>query len=200
MILPKVREIGEALRSFFSAPYTTPFPFKPHDAVEESRGKPRYNTHVCVGCGTCAQVCPPKAITITDDIKNNKRELVVNYAACMMCGQCEEKCITKTGIKLTTEYSTATLDINDPNLIEKIEKDLLICETCGVVIGCQDHLSWITDRLGEKAYAHPNLLMQTQTSFSPPAEAHVKSQIRREDQVKTVCANCRFKIVTADEF
>ena len=67
MFLPKLREIKEALTSFFSAPYTTKFPAKPDTESESYRGMPRYNEEVCVGCGTCVQVCPSKAIELIDD-------------------------------------------------------------------------------------------------------------------------------------
>jgi hydrogenase-4 component H len=58
MYLPKIRELKEALTSLFTKPYTTKFPEQPFTAREEYRGKPRYNPVFCIGCGTCAQVCP----------------------------------------------------------------------------------------------------------------------------------------------
>ena len=200
MYLPKVREIREALTSFFTAPYTTKFPAEPFTANPAYRGKPRYNMDYCIGCGTCAQVCPSSAIEIIDDKESLTRTLRVNYASCINCGQCEEKCITEKGIKLSNEHSFATFSLTVPEMFETIEREIVLCEVCGETIACRDHLMWIKNRLGAKAYAHPNFLLEIQKQFSEPAESKVKSRIRREDQIKEVCAKCRHKIVVADEF
>lgn len=200
MYLPKIREIKEALTSLFSAPYTTKFPFEPYQAPASFRGRPVYDPPYCVGCGTCAQVCPTKAIAIKDDMRKGKRILTVNYNLCMNCGQCEEKCITQKGIRLNNEYSLAIMDLKDPLAFHSVEKELAVCECCGEAISCRDHLYWVKERLGAKAYAHPNLMLETQRLFSKVDASRPKARIRREDQIKEVCAKCRHKIVVADEF
>ena len=200
MFLPKIREIKEALVSLFSKPYTSKFPFEEYKAPEEFRGWPKYFEEFCVGCGTCAQVCPPQAITMVDDNETGKRILTVNYGSCIHCGQCEEKCVTEKGIQLSNEYSGATMDLNAPHMFESVEKEILICEMCGAVIGCSDHLHWIKERLGAKAYAHPNLLLQTQKEFFDLKPSKPKARVRREDQIKLMCAKCRYKVVVEDEF
>ncbi|RPI03281.1 MAG: 4Fe-4S dicluster domain-containing protein [Calditrichaeota bacterium] len=200
MILPKLREIKEALTSFFSAPYTTKFPFEPHTPEPEFRGLPRYHAESCVGCGSCAQVCPPQAITMTDDQTAGVRTLTVDYASCIHCGQCEEHCITGQGIKLSTEYSISVMDLKAPEMFESVQKELLYCEACRVVVAPRDQLKWIKNRLGAKAYAHPNLLLESQKEFFGLAPAKSKSRLRREDQVKVLCPKCRHKVVVEDEF
>jgi ferredoxin len=200
MYLPKIRELKEALTSLFTVPYTTKFPAKTFTADPAYRGKPRYNNDYCIGCGTCAQVCPPAAIEVIDDKEKLTRTLRVNYASCINCGLCEEKCITGKGIKLSNEHSFATFSLTAPEMFELIEREIVLCEICGEVIACRAHLLWIKDRLGAKAYAHPNFLLEIQKQFSQPAEAKVKSRIRREDLIKEVCAKCRHKVVVADEF
>ncbi len=200
MFLPKLREVTEALRSLFSAPYTTKFPKVGHTPSEYFRGFPKYYEEDCVGCGTCAQVCPPGAITISDDTQNRKRTLVVDYNSCIHCGQCEEKCITGKGIRLTQEYSRSAAQRDVPEFFESVEKELALCEMCGAVIGCRDHLLFVKERLGAKAYAHPNLLLETQRQFSEPGPSNPKDRVRREDYIKQVCPVCRHKIVVVDEF
>ncbi len=200
MYLPKLREIREALTSFFSAPYTSKFPVKPDIESQHYRGMPRYTQEACVGCGTCVQVCPSKAIEMIDDKQNKIRKLQVDYCSCIQCGECHAKCITGTGINNTNFYSVAVTNVKAPEVFETVEKELLICECCGEVIACRDHLRWIKERLGAKAYAHPNLLLLTQAQFSSLDPSKPKEHLRREDQIKMVCARCRYQIVVADEF
>lgn len=200
MFLPKLREIKEALTSFFSAPYTTKFPAKPDTESESYRGFPRYDEKTCVGCGTCVQVCPSAAIEVADDPAAKTRTLRVDFGSCIQCGQCEEKCITGTGIRNTTFYSLAVSDLKAPEVFETVRKDLVLCECCGEVIACRDHLTWVKERLGAKAYAHPNFLLNIQEQFVEAAPAKTKARIRREDQIKYVCGRCRQKVVVADEF
>lgn len=200
MYLPKLREIREALTSFFSKPYTTKFPKEDYIPEDEFRGFPRYHADDCVGCGTCAQVCPPGAITVSEDTVRKMRTLTINYNSCIHCGQCQEHCITEKGILLSTEFSFAVTDKNDPAVYENVEKEILLCEVCGSVIAPRDHLKWIRERLGAKAYAHPNFLLNIQREFFELEPSKVKSRIRREDQIKEVCPKCRHKIVVEDEF
>lgn len=200
MFLPKLREIKEALTSFFSKPYTTKYPFEPYQASEEFRGFPRYDAQLCIGCGACSQVCPPEAISIIDDKGTLKRILKINYGSCIHCGQCEEKCVTDGGVKLREEYSFSTMDLNDPNLYENIEHELVLCELCNEIISTREQLTWIKNRLGAKAYAHPNFLLDTQKEFFDVPSIIPKSRIRREDQITEVCPKCRHKIIVEDEF
>lgn len=200
MYLPKLREVGEALRSLFSAPFTSKFPKVPHTPEPGFRGFPKYHEEFCVGCGTCSQVCTTGAISITDDPVKGKRTLRVDYTSCSQCGQCEEKCITGKGIQLSNQYILSITNLKALEVFETVEKDLLFCEFCGSVIACRDHLNFVKERLGAKAYAHPNLLLNTQREFSELAPSNPKDRIRREDMFKEVCPKCRHQIVVRDEF
>jgi hydrogenase-4 component H len=164
------------------------------------RGLPKYDGEACVGCGACVQVCPSGAIEQSDDRERKVRTLSVDYGSCIQCGQCQEHCITGKGIVNTTAYSLAVADVRAPEMREAVEKELTVCEACGAVIGCRDHLRWVMDRLGARAYAHPNFILLTQARLTDVAPARPKSRFRREDQMMVVCAKCRQKIVTSDEF
>jgi formate hydrogenlyase subunit 6/NADH:ubiquinone oxidoreductase subunit I len=200
MYLPKLREIKEALTSLFSAPYTTKYPAGRPPAFPDYRGLPRYDAEHCLACGTCAQVCPSQAIEVMDDLAAGKRRLRVDYGSCIQCGQCQEHCLTGEGIRNTNDYSLSASGPDAPEMFHEIEKDLVLCESCGAVVAGRDHLLWIKERLGAKAYAHPNLLLTAQRDLTGIGPSRTKSRLRREDQFKIVCAKCRQRIVTTDEF
>ncbi|HVN67784.1 MAG TPA: 4Fe-4S dicluster domain-containing protein, partial [Candidatus Sulfotelmatobacter sp.] len=110
MKLPKIRELGEALRSLFSRPYNNRYPFVKLVPPDGFRGKPEYYQDDCVGCLACFEVCPARAIAYEDD--KEKRERVLTHRAdhCIFCQQCEKACITEKGIKLTKAFELASTE------------------------------------------------------------------------------------------
>lgn len=198
MILPKVREIGEALRSFFSKPYTTKYPFTPYEPVKQFRGRPHYHSEDCTGCGACVQVCPAGALEYNDSRETGKRQFKIKYAHCIACAQCQEKCMTGQGIQVVNEMIPATFDREA--IVETMEKELIFCESCGATIACRDQLLWLADRLGAYAYGLPTLVLVKQgfQQAIPPVLAN--EPLRREDLYKVLCPYCRRQVVVADVF
>jgi formate hydrogenlyase subunit 6/NADH:ubiquinone oxidoreductase subunit I len=141
MKYPKLREVKEAVISLLTPAYTTKFPKKPHTPFESFRGKPVVDDENCVGCETCANVCPPHAITFKDDKNKKLRIIERNYGLCIFCGQCQDHCITGKGVKLSDKiYDMATFDRSQ--LVERQEKELLICESCGAIITTKEHIQY----------------------------------------------------------
>jgi hydrogenase-4 component H len=189
------RILKEAFTALFSRPYTTKFPNAPSEPAKRYRGKAKYDEAGCVGCGACAMVCPANDIQIADDPKTRKRTITLYYDKCIQCGQCEANCITKKGIKLTTDYDTVYLDRKLAKTA--IEKDLVLCEMCGDVVGAADHIRWVADKLGPLAYSNPTLFLSALKDSKvvkdiPPRDADLEHG--RQDVVRILCPRCRREI------
>jgi hydrogenase-4 component H len=189
------RVLKEALTALFRGPYTHPFPAKPSEPEKRFRGKAKFDERECVGCGACAMVCPARDIQIEDDPKTRARKITLRYDKCIQCGQCEANCITGKGIKLSRDYDTVYF--NRDQAVTGVEKDLVLCEMCGDVVGAADHIRWATDRLGPLAYSNPTLVLTALRDSNllkdvPPREA--EAEVGRQDVVRILCPACRRKV------
>ena len=191
---PKLRELKEAVRALIFGPYTTKYPFEPHEPADGFRGKPEFDTDGCVGCGACAEVCPAVSITVTDlpDADPPKRVIEQRWDKCIFCGQCELLCTTKEGIRLTKQYDMSTLDRAECR--QQIEHELVICEVCGAVVGTIKHLRWVAERLGAKAYANPTLIVLADGSMQLARREAGRPDaptLARSDMMRIQCPACR---------
>ncbi len=187
------RILAHAIAAVLSPPFTKRYPAVPVEPVEGFRGRPRFNEASCIGCGACAQVCPPKCIDITDDLQSTppKRRLVQHLDACIWCGQCERHCPTGDGIKLGSEFDCAGFAPGD--FEDRVEKELLLCDLCGAVVAPADQIRWLIRRLGPLAFANPTLMTMNARELGVIGEG-VKSQAEdalRSDRLALQCPKCR---------
>jgi len=193
MKYPKLRELKEAVISLVTPAYTSKFPKEPHVPFENFRGKPVVDNDNCVGCETCANVCPPQAITFTDDTEKKLRIIKRDYCKCIFCGQCQDHCITKKGVKLSDKiYDLAVFD--RAKNTEFQEKELLICENCNAVITTNEHVQFMHRKLGPKAFAtilNLNILNEKlKLSENQDINIEIKDGLKRKDMFNIICPNC----------
>lgn len=199
MRYPKLRELCEAVRALLLGPYTHPFPKKPSPAAHRFRGKPLFDEEGCVGCGACAEVCPGKDITVTDDVARRKRTIKLRYDQCIFCGQCQANCLTGEGVRLTQDYDLVTFDRE--SAYTSVEKDLVLCEKCGAIVGARDHLLWLARKLGPKAYASPTLLVAATGELVPVdpfPRAPEDETPGRAHTLSVLCPKCRREVTVAE--
>lgn len=193
------RILKEAITAALFGPYTTKFPAVIPEAPDGFRGKPEFYKDDCVGCGACVEVCPARAIEIEDNKKKKVRKLIHRQDVCIFCGQCEEACITEKGIKLTKEYLLATYDRKQA--YSTVEKELVICENCGGVVGCLEHLKFLAKKVGHLLYANPTLLLARHDELKLLAkEQPLKSPHKRAGHLKMLCPNCRREMILKEQW
>jgi formate hydrogenlyase subunit 6/NADH:ubiquinone oxidoreductase subunit I len=193
MKYPKIRELKEAVISLFSPAYTSKFPAEPHIPFEKFRGKPVVDNENCVGCETCANVCPPNAITFADDKVKGVRTIKRDYGKCIFCGQCQDHCITGKGVILSDKIFDMAVFDRGKN-IEYQEKELLICENCHAVITTKEHLHYMHLKLGARAFSsilNLNLLNQKlKLAEGQDLNVEVMDELKRKDMFNIICPNC----------
>lgn len=191
------RVLRQAVRSLFSRPFTTEFPAGGFEPVDAFRGRPRFDADHCIGCGACAEVCPPKCIDVVDDLEASPpvRRFVQHVDACIWCGQCARHCPTQAGIVMSHEYDAAGFVPAD--FEERVEKTLALCERCGTAVAPLDQLRFLADRLGPVAYANPTLLVTIGRDLDLAARPVTSDGVQRADRLSIQCARCRRKTAFA---
>jgi len=197
MKYPKLRELKEAIRALIKGPYTSKFPYQPHEPYEGFRGRPEFHEEDCVGCGACFQVCPARAIDMQDI--DNKRVLTVYWDLCIFCGQCQANCLTGKGIVLSREFDLATTGKRQ-ELNQKIEKEFAVCEHCGEKIVPYDQILWVAKKLGPLIFSNASLMLFYNRNLSLASEEkglpkESTEAAIRSDRVKILCPRCRREAV-----
>lgn len=123
---------------------TERYPFVPIEVPEDFRGKPKIDTDKCIGCTSCMNACPPRALEVYDDLERGVRVVHLFLGRCIFCARCQDVCPTGA-IKLTKEFELATL--SDEDLHQIVELQMVRCEECGKPFDTFRHLLYSVKEL-----------------------------------------------------
>jgi len=119
-------KLKEAVICFGAGRVTLKYPFEPVQVPPKFRGKIKFDARKCIGCGGCANVCPPRAIVIED--MGEVSRITLHLDRCVQCARCYEVC-PEDAIWPTDEFETATPDKAD------LKSDMTLymssCQRCG---------------------------------------------------------------------
>jgi len=196
MRYPKLRELKEALKSIFTKPATVKYPYGKAKIHPRYRGKPQFQDE-CLGCTACTEVCPSGALEVVDDIKSRKRKIVRHFDKCITCGECERICTCKEGVKMMPEFAFAVFDRGD--LVDEVERELILCENCGKPIATKKHIEWLVNELKEKGASNlPFIIIQLKELGIVDDVKKKVTLDKRGDLFTILCPRCRHKIVLYD--
>ena len=82
------------------------------------RADKMYSPSKCIKCGSCVEVCPENAITLTPE------GIISDHKLCILCGRCAEICPTKA-----IEMSGKNMSVSQ--LMEIIEKERIFFDNSG---------------------------------------------------------------------
>lgn len=93
-------------------PHTIQYPLEEREGSERYRGFHYNKQDICIGCGTCSDICMNKAIDMVQLEENPKNgdsgfRPKIDYGRCCWCGYCVEICPSGS-LSMTNEYSWVT--------------------------------------------------------------------------------------------
>ncbi|MDP7134325.1 MAG: hypothetical protein QF437_27755 [Planctomycetota bacterium] len=136
-------------------------------------------------------------IDMEDEISSTspQRRLTHYLDRCICCGQCERYCTTEKGITLTNEYDFVGFKPED--FEERVEKELLLCESCGCIIAPKDQIRWLARRLGPLAFTNPTLMLAAYDRLAVVDEDATPEDAtsQRAQRISMQCPRCRRKTV-----
>ena len=106
---------------------------------------------------------------------------------------CQQHCITGKGVVLSDQiFDLAVFDRE--KVIEKQEKNLVICKNCDALITTDEHIRYLHDKLGPKAFASTlnlNLLNEKlELANKEETDVEIRDGLKRKDMFNIICPNC----------
>ena len=141
-----ISELKETLVCLQPGRVTLGYPFEPHPPLGEFRGLPTVDFESCIGCGACANACPPRLITLQDE--NDCRRITFELSRCTYCARCRDVC-PEEAIVMSPAFETATPDLCDLRI--ELQLQIVRCRECGEVIGTRRAMERVKEILAREA-------------------------------------------------
>jgi len=142
-----ISELKEAVVCLKAGQVTLNYPFEPHPPEENFRGKPVVDVMRCIGCGACANICPPRLIQLQD--VDGYRQITFELGRCTYCANCRDVCPEKA-ITMSPQFETSTASLDD--LLINMKLKLVKCRSCGKAVTTQRIVDKVKNILNEKQY------------------------------------------------
>jgi len=113
--------MGVTFKYIFKRPVTLQYPYQPAHPSNVHKGRIRFvvfpetNTHDCIACLKCKNICPSNCfLEITGEKppeggKKRATKFINNFSTCSLCSLCIEACPTKT-LEHSPEFNLASED------------------------------------------------------------------------------------------
>lgn len=105
----------------------------PRTAPANLRGFHTNDWEKCIGCGTCEDICPTKAIEMVErlDVEDKEGSLqqrpTIDYGRCCFCALCVDTCTTDS-LQMSNEYIYAS---DDPDNFKFLPRETFLGEETG---------------------------------------------------------------------
>ena len=153
MLKHTISELKEALVCLQAGQVTLKYPFEPHPPEENFRGKPVVDNLRCIGCGACANVCPPRLIQLKD--VDGYRQLTFELGRCTYCANCRDVC-PEQAITMSLQSETSTTVMDD--LLISLKLKLVKCRSCGQAVTTQRIVNKVKGILNDKQFSQTDNL------------------------------------------
>ena len=85
--------------------------------------------------------------------------------------------------------------------ISQSKKRLVLCENCGEIVGCLDHLKFLAKKVGQLLYTNPTLLLARHDELKLlEQERGGESPHPRAGHLKLLCPNCRREMIVKEQW
>jgi len=146
-------KLKEALICLKNLRVTLPYPAQPAPPAEGFRGRLEVDINKCIGCGACANACPPRLISVID--LDTRRTIEFVLGKCTYCARCAEVC-PEEAINMSKEFELATEDKKDLNIT--VELIMVKCDRCGTAFTTQRIVNKLMAKVPDEIEIEPAAL------------------------------------------